>query len=185
MAESSLTMALARDIRPAVDLVDGLRSCGVDRDIAVPQVIVVGDQSCGKSSVIEAVCGVPLPRGAGLTTRCATELHLSDGGGGGELAAGGGDAVWRATIATSKDVMPVPVSAPEDLADAITARTEALTDPRRAGGFSRERIVIHISHRDLPNLTLIDLPGLIRTRTYKYAGRRISLVPAPPQCPRL
>lgn len=168
MASSSLTISLARDIRPAIDLVDGLRSCGVDRDVAVPQVIVVGDQSSGKSSVIEAICGVPLPRGAGLTTRCATELRLSDGtrGPSGEVV-GDSDSEWRCTIATSVDRRLVPVARPEDLADAITARTEALTDVRRTGGFSKERIIIIICHPDLPNLTLIDLPGLIRTRTYK------------------
>lgn len=163
MASSSLATTLARDVRPAIDLVDGLRACGVDREIAVPQVVVVGDQSSGKSSVVEAICGVPLPRGAGLTTRCATELHLSDGGGDEEVDPG----AWRATISTSLDATPVPVAAPEELADAVTARTEALTDPRRAGGFSRERIIVHICHKDLPHLTLIDLPGLIRTRTHK------------------
>lgn len=170
MAEQALTSTLAKDIRPAINLVDNLRACGVDRDVAVPQVIVVGDQSCGKSSVIEAICGVPLPRGAGLTTRCATELHLSDGSHGGELAASSADAAptaWTCTIATSVNRTAVPVAEPAELADAITARTESLTDPRRAGGFSKERIIIHITHKDLPNLTLIDLPGIIRTKTYK------------------
>lgn len=170
MASSSLTMSLARDIRPAIDLIDGLRSCGVDREVKVPQVIVVGDQSCGKSSAIEAICGVPLPRGAGLTTRCATELRLSDGSRGpaaGDDAVDDGAAEWRCTISTSVEPALVPVAAPEELADAISARTEALTDGRRAAGFSKERIIVNISHPELPNLTLIDLPGIIRTKTYK------------------
>ena len=34
-----------------------------------PQIAVMGDQSSGKSSVLEALSGVPLPRGSGLTTR--------------------------------------------------------------------------------------------------------------------
>lgn len=33
------------------------------------QIAVMGDQSSGKSSVLEALSGVPLPRGSGLTTR--------------------------------------------------------------------------------------------------------------------
>jgi GTPase SAR1 family protein len=40
------------------------------------QIAVMGDQSSGKSSVLEAISGVPFPRGAGLVTRCATQLIL-------------------------------------------------------------------------------------------------------------
>lgn len=36
--------------------------------------MVVGDQSHGKSSVIEAMCGITLPRDAGTCTRCPFEI---------------------------------------------------------------------------------------------------------------
>jgi interferon-induced GTP-binding protein Mx len=191
LSSSSLARVLARDIRPAIDLVDGLRACGVDREIdGVPQICVVGDQSSGKSSVLDALCGVPLPRGAGLTTRCAVELHLSDASShsparstrppsGSDTASDAASsssstspalrpapARWSATIATSVDPTPVTVSSPEQLGDAITARTEALTDERRAGGFSKERIIIRMSAPGLPDLSVIDLPGIIRTKTF-------------------
>lgn len=168
----SMTAALARDIRPALDLIDGLRMSGVDRDLAIPQICVVGDQSSGKSSVLEAICGVPFPRGAGLTTRCATELHLSDGrarrpsksAGGGEVTdpsspGGESDVEWAAVVSTSVDQRPVRVSNADELGDAIVARTASLTDERRNGGFSKEKIIIRMMAKDLPNLTLIDLPG--------------------------
>lgn len=35
-----------------------------------------GDQSSGKSSVLEALSGVHLPRGVGLVTRCPIQLNL-------------------------------------------------------------------------------------------------------------
>lgn len=171
-ASGAPTVALALGVRPALNLVDGLRRCGVDRDVSVPQICVVGDQSSGKSSVLEAICLVPLPRAAGLTTRCAIELHLSDG----RTAAPVEEPAsppsefdddspatdmpqWSATIATSVNQTPVPVSSPNELSDAITARTEALTADRRSSGFSSERIIVRICAPDLPNLTLIDLPG--------------------------
>lgn len=36
----------------------------------------MGDQSSGKSSVLEALAGVPFPRGSGLVTRCPIRLSL-------------------------------------------------------------------------------------------------------------
>ena len=36
----------------------------------------MGDQSSGKSSVLEALSGVPFPRGSGLVTRCPVRLVM-------------------------------------------------------------------------------------------------------------
>lgn len=44
-----------RDVRPWLDLVDELRAHGISQDLPLPQIAVMGDQSCGKSSVLE-VC---------------------------------------------------------------------------------------------------------------------------------
>lgn len=38
------------------------------------QLVVVGDQSSGKSSVLESVTGFSFPRAAGLCTRYATQI---------------------------------------------------------------------------------------------------------------
>lgn len=43
-----LTELVARDVRPAMQLIYGLRECGVEKDIDIPQVAVIGDQSSGK-----------------------------------------------------------------------------------------------------------------------------------------
>lgn len=40
------------------------------------QIAVMGDQSCGKSSVLEALSGVQFPRGSGLVTRCPVQLIM-------------------------------------------------------------------------------------------------------------
>lgn len=41
-----------------------------------PQLVVCGDQSAGKSSVIQRLCGVNLPRSEGTCTRCPMEIRL-------------------------------------------------------------------------------------------------------------
>lgn len=46
--------------------------------LQVPTVAVIGDQSYGKSSIIQRICGVNLPRSNGTCTRCPTEVRLTD-----------------------------------------------------------------------------------------------------------
>lgn len=168
--ENPFTDAMARGTRSAMQLIYDLRACGVERDIAIPQVAVIGDQSSGKSSVLEAICSVPLPRGAGLTTRCAIELRLSnihpDSLDQPEPAPSPN--FWTATIFTSLDPTPVPLEGQHELEDAIAARADALSQSRIAGGFSKERIIVQIAASTAPNLTIIDLPGIIRTKTFAY-----------------
>lgn len=58
------------------DIGDSLSACGVGRIVNLPQIIVVGEQSSGKSSVLEAISHVRFPVEGGLCTRFATELVL-------------------------------------------------------------------------------------------------------------
>uniref|UniRef100_A0A2N9HXV6 Dynamin GTPase domain-containing protein n=1 Tax=Fagus sylvatica TaxID=28930 RepID=A0A2N9HXV6_FAGSY len=51
-------------IRPLLDAVDSLRDLKItEEDIQLPTIVVVGDQSSGKSSVLESLAGINLPRG--------------------------------------------------------------------------------------------------------------------------
>lgn len=56
--------------------IDRIRANGVGDHIALPQLVVCGDQSAGKSSVLEGISGIPFPRQEGLCTRFATEIIL-------------------------------------------------------------------------------------------------------------
>ncbi|KAH0068145.1 hypothetical protein KCU96_g17964, partial [Aureobasidium melanogenum] len=68
------------DMRTVLDAVDELRAVGVNNIIALPQIVACGDQSTGKSSLLEALTGIPFPRDTGLCTRFATQfiLHRAD-----------------------------------------------------------------------------------------------------------
>ncbi|KAK0335645.1 hypothetical protein LTR94_011900 [Friedmanniomyces endolithicus] len=57
-------------------LISSLRSRGIGEHIDLPQLIVCGDKSAGKSSVLEGITGMPFPRQDGLCTRFATEITL-------------------------------------------------------------------------------------------------------------
>jgi hypothetical protein len=58
----------------SLEKIDKLFACGVGDLINLPQIVVVGDQSSGKSSVLEGLIRKPLPRDSGLCTRFATQI---------------------------------------------------------------------------------------------------------------
>lgn len=64
------------EARALHDISDSLSACGVGRIVNLPQIIVVGEQSSGKSSVLEAISHVRFPVEGGVCTRFATELVL-------------------------------------------------------------------------------------------------------------
>ena len=54
-------------IRPLLDAVDRLRQLNVMKEgIQLPTIVVVADQSSGKSSVLESLACINLPRGDGI-----------------------------------------------------------------------------------------------------------------------
>lgn len=59
--------------------IDKLFECGVGELVDLPQIVVVGDQSCGKSSILEGLIKKPLPRDSGLCTRFATQIVFRRG----------------------------------------------------------------------------------------------------------
>lgn len=69
----------SKDHGQLLDVIDLLRSQGISHYVPLPQLIVCGDQSSGKSSVLEAVSGVRFPTKDNLCTRFATELILRRG----------------------------------------------------------------------------------------------------------
>ncbi|KAJ4229186.1 hypothetical protein NW759_003909 [Fusarium solani] len=72
-------MNAGRDISilsgPALlEKVDKLRDLNIGQHVPLPQLVVVGDQSSGKSSVLESLTGIPFPKNQNLCTRHATQI---------------------------------------------------------------------------------------------------------------
>ena len=67
----------SQNFKKLVSLVDKLRDIGLDNHIDMPRIAVLGAQSSGKSSILEAIVGLNfLPRGSGVVTRRPLELRL-------------------------------------------------------------------------------------------------------------
>lgn len=75
MAESGVTLTSPDRLHK----IDQLRENNVGTHMPLPQLVVVGDQSSGKSSLLESLTGIPFPNGQGLCTRYATQItHRRD-----------------------------------------------------------------------------------------------------------
>ena len=72
----SLEALQSDEQRKVLDIVDHLRRQGLSGIVELPQLVVCGDQSSGKSSVLEAITEIPFPRNENLCTRFATEIIL-------------------------------------------------------------------------------------------------------------
>lgn len=163
MAASEFTLHLLQSAEQMQLLndVDKLRSDGIQyHDIALPQLVVCGDQSSGKSSVLEALSNVKFPVDTSLCTRFAMELALRR------------SPESKATAKVIPGKAPL-AGRPQRLADfrppevGLAGVPKLIEMAREAMGLGEDHAVcddvlrLEISGPDLPHLTLVDLPGLI------------------------
>lgn len=153
---------MANEQKSLLDLIDKLQFAQLD-NIKLPQIVVVGDQSAGKSSVLEAITDIPFPRDAGACTRFATEIRL------------------RRDKQTHLVVSIIPdkyrsfqeQAKLKEYGGTVTSNTSFdtlmhqavdLIAPKNISGHfaARDILVVEKSGPDMPMLTLVDLPGLVR-----------------------
>lgn len=159
-----------------LDVIDLLRSQGISRYISLPQLIVCGDQSAGKSSVLEAVSGVSFPTKDNLCTRFATELILRR------------DQEENATVAITPGAertgnekaklseFKASIASIDEIPSLIEKAKEAMGLTGDAKAFSDDVLRVEISGPQQPHLTLVDLPGLIHSENKQQSARDVQLV---------
>ncbi|KAK3693234.1 hypothetical protein B0T22DRAFT_35840 [Podospora appendiculata] len=63
-----------------IDALGELQARGIQNEVKqtnLPELVLVGDQSSGKSSLMSAIAGLPLPRSSGTCTRCPVHIRIS------------------------------------------------------------------------------------------------------------
>ncbi|KAH8883709.1 dynamin family protein [Thozetella sp. PMI_491] len=157
--------------------IDTLRSQGINRHVSLPQIIVCGDQSSGKSSVLEALSGVPFGINSVLCTRFPTEVILRRSP---EVSA---DAcIYRNELATGKSTASNYTfherldNSLEDFAALNKRATAAMGFAAMGKNFSSDRLRFEITGPDQPHLTIVDLPGLIHSQTKQQTQDDVDLI---------
>ncbi|ESQ29440.1 hypothetical protein EUTSA_v10024158mg [Eutrema salsugineum] len=135
-------------IRPLLDTVDRLRNLNVMREgIQLPTIVVVGDQSSGKSSVLESLAGISLPRGQGICTRVPLVMRL-------QRSPNPEPEIW---LEFGDQVVPTDE---ERITEAICAATDVIAGSGK--GVSDTPLTLHVKKSGVPDLTMVDLPGITR-----------------------
>jgi len=143
-------------IREELDLLDKVRQLLKDEDdIHLPGMVVVGNTSVGKSSVLESISGVEFPKGSDVTTTCPIRLRLRD------------SSVFAAKV-NGRNINDNSLISQEIFA----AMTHAVNnrpahEARSAPGFAGAVIEVELNEPGLPDLTLMDLPGILNSGTAK------------------
>lgn len=137
-------------LRRFINVIDELRDVGLQEHISLPRIAVLGQQSSGKSSVLENIVGIDmLPRAAGLCTRRPLEMRLNH--------------LYEEDAKPWATFLEVPGVKFEDF-NKVREKIEELTD-KVAGTENNivdNPIVVHVYSPTCPDLTLVDLPGLTR-----------------------
>ena len=202
--EGSGVELLGREVKKLITATSKLRDLGIEKfDLTLPKIVVVGDQSTGKSSLIEGISAIKVPRGDDTCTRCPLELVLQDS-----------TTAWQCKITLVKKYtystgmedfdrphlgpwfdMQVPELTPfaeveekSELASWLRRAQLAVLNPQddpekfRTGfytsdstrvPFSPNFIRLHISGPGTPNLSFYDLPGVIVQDKQQYVPQLI------------
>ena len=172
---SSVTLQ-SQDHRDLLDIIDKLRSRGISRYVDLPEIIVCGDQSAGKSSVLEAISGMAFPTKDNLCTRFATELILRR----------------NATRSVKVSIIPDDGCLPEekerlsrftaqldldnpDMGMVVGMAKEAM-GLSEAKAFSTDILRVELCGPNQPHLTMVDLPGLFRAGNRDQSVKDAKLV---------
>ncbi|KAF8391998.1 hypothetical protein HHK36_022338 [Tetracentron sinense] len=147
-AIAPLVLSYNDQIRPLLDAIDKLRHLQVMKEgIQLPTIVVVGDQSSGKSSVLESLAGISLPRGQGICTRVPLIMRLQH------------HSTPNPELHLEYHNKIIPTNETH-VAEAINMATNEIAGNGK--GISNTPLTLVVKKKGVPDLTMVDLPGITR-----------------------
>jgi Dynamin family len=163
--------------------INELRDLGIERlqldaleqnqlDLSLPKIVLVGMQSSGKSSLIEAISEIKVPQGTGTCTKCPMEVRLCESN----------SQAWNCNVSLRHSGPSIPPVIPfasttdkravEDILrraqlailnpghDIESFKGEDCSLPTGGAPFSEDTVVVEIVGAPC-DITFIDLPGFV------------------------
>ena len=135
-------------IRPLLDTVDSLRHLMITREgIQLPTIVVVGDQSSGKSSVLESLARINLPRSQGICTRVPLIMRLQR------------QPIPQLELFLEYNGKVIETDE-EHVSEAINLATNEIAGLGK--GICKAPLTLEVRKNGVPDLTMVDLPGITR-----------------------
>ncbi|KJZ79099.1 Dynamin-related protein DNM1 [Hirsutella minnesotensis 3608] len=160
--------ALGEDLLSTVNKLQDLVFNTIGNDsLDLPQIVVVGSQSAGKSSVLENIVGRDfLPRGSGIVTRRPLILQLINVFDDDSAPDPAGDPYASSTAARRSEWAEFHHIPNRRFTDFSDVKREIENETSRVAGnnkgINRQPINLKIYSPHVLNLTLVDLPGLTK-----------------------
>jgi GTP-binding protein EngB required for normal cell division len=169
-------------------LIQQLRAVGAQAEVDLPRIAVIGNQSAGKSSLVEAITGINVPRDSGTCTRCPMECRLTQS-----------TQPWQCQLSlrfefddaghrrdeVKETLFGKPISDKDKMEMAIRRAQAAILSPsipshefldftddeirtgrtsetKRPLQFSKNVVCLDISGPNVTELAFVDLPGIIQ-----------------------
>jgi GTPase SAR1 family protein len=163
------------------EILQALRDCGTEQVIKLPKIVVIGNQSAGKSSLIESISQIKVPRSGGTCTRCPMEVRLRRGD----------PKAWQCEVSlriehseaqeqeVDSTIKFATTKEPGEVTALLRRAQLAILNPKRSIadfrnldkaacdnhdkglGFSRNIVVLDIIGAEI-DVTFMDLPGIIQ-----------------------
>lgn len=166
----------SKDHRGLLDIIDQLRSQGFSRYVDLPEIIVCGDQSAGKSSVLEAISGMSFPTKDNVCTRFATELilrrHPTESV---KISITPGSDRYQ----QEKDLLQrwQPQENIKDVGlESVIEEAKSIMGLTTSRLFSNDILRVELSGPTQPHLTMVDLPGLFRAGNKEQSADNVEMV---------
>ena len=142
------------EIRPLLDLADKLTVLLKGTPIRIPRIASCGMQSHGKSSTLESITHISLPKGDGTVTICPIKISLRNTR---------GDEFARIKFELDDEEKYEKISL-DSIADKINeyqnkVKEENNVKEKEVQLFDKV-IQVEVNRKNAPNLTLYDMPGL-------------------------
>ena len=158
-----------------LNVIDELRELGLEEvGIELPQIVVVGNQSSGKSSVLEAISNFAFPTNDVRCTQFPTEIRMRK-----SMTFSNKVSIQPHKNSTSEEVKrlrdwsKVDISL-DDLPKYMQEAAQVMAIDSNKSNFSRHVLKIDREGPECINLTLIDLPGLIQvTESVQTEGDKL------------